>query len=209
MQDVFRKVQPTEIEWISNIFLGTLLVILMVTVIDIVVHDGYVLDDIADCHASNTTERCVNLYEKHDCEFGDQLCLGNNYWTLLTAIVQVAGISLGVGRIVIGKLAGAKTNVMLFVTGFMWYLSGVILFYFGVLDTLYYWLRGLEMPTTPLDWLDGIGLFTLVQKLGDTTSVDLSDLYFLNFLGVAIYVGFWGYMVHHHRKKTWQRLGFI
>lgn len=208
MQDVFRKVQPTLPEWLSNFFLGTLATIILFTVIDIVVHDGYVLDDISDCWSGNNSERCVGLYETHNCSLGDQLCLGKNYWSLLTAIVQVTGILLLVGRIVVGKLAGAKTNPMLFVVGGMWYLSSVILFYFGFLDSLYYWLRGIEVPQK-LEWLDGVGLFTLVEKLGVTPSVDISDLYLLNFLGIVIYLGIWIFMVWHHKKKTWQRLHLL
>ena len=208
MQDVFRKVQPTLPEWLSNFFLGTLATIILFTVIDIVVHDGYVLDDISDCWSGNNSERCIGLYETHNCVVGDQLCLGKNYWSLLTAIVQVTGIFLLVGRIVVGKLAGAKTNPMLFVVGGMWYLSSVILFYFGFLDSLYYWLRGIEVPQK-LEWLDGVGLFTLVEKLGVTPSVDISDLYLLNFLGIVIYLGIWIFMVWHHKKKTWQRLHLL
>ena len=208
MKDVFIKVQPSEPELISNLFLGTILVILLVTVIDIVVHDGYVLDDISDCYPGNNSERCLKLYDIHNCDIGNQMCLGNDYWRLLTVVVRVVGISLMVGRIVVGKLGGSKTNPMLFVVGIMWYLSAVIMFYFGWLDLLYYVLRGLSVDST-LPWLDNLGLFSLVQMFGVSSSVDSSDLYLLNFIGVLIYGVMWGFMVVHHRKKTWKRLGLV
>ena len=208
MKDVFIKVQPSEPELVSNFFLGTILVILLVTVIDIVVHDGYVLDDISDCYPGNNSDRCLKLYDTHNCDIGNQMCLGNDYWSLLTIIVQVVGISLMIGRIVVGKLGGSKTNPMLFVVGGMWYLSAVILFYFGWLDLLYYVLRGLSVDSM-LPWLDGIGLFSLIQGFGVSSSVDSSDLYLLNFIGVLIYGILWGFMVHHHRQKTWKKLGLV
>lgn len=208
MQDVFRKVQPTLPEWLSNFFLGTLATIILFTAIDIVVHDGYVLDDISDCWSGNNSERCIGLYETHNCVLGDQLCLGKNYWNLLTAVVQVTGIFLLIGRIVVGKLAGAKTNPMLFIVGGMWYLGAVILFYTGWLDSLYYLLRGDSIPVV-LPWLDSVGLFSLVQGFGSTSSVDMSDLYLLNVIGVAIYLGIWIFMIVHHKKKLWQRLHLV
>lgn len=214
--DFLAKPFPTLQEFIFLLFI-VVSVTVFVTFIDIMIHDSYVRPIIAECYLENKSEFCeqrrAELINQAffwlDTNENPQLQLGGTYWfTLLTIPIFVAVI-LGISRPIWGVMAGAKINPMLFIIGILWGFSVMSLYYFGWLDFLYYFLRDLPIPNTPLNWLDGVGAFTLVQNMGPTTSVDAIDLYHLMGLGLVLLIGVWGFMIHHHKKKTFHRLGLI
>ena len=200
----------------------TITFIVFITFIDMMIHDGYVRPLIAECYESNTIafceERRFELLEDSPVAQSlktwllssqdDQLRLGGHYWlALLVIVIFISGI-MGIGRIVTGRLAGAKINPMLFIIGGLWAYSILSLYYFGWLDYLYFALRGLDVPME-LSWLNGVGLFQYVQPLGKTENVNDTDLYILMGVGLGLFIGIWTFFIHHHRQKTWKRLGLI
>lgn len=214
--DLLAKPFPTVQEFILMIVIVSM-VTLFVTWIDIMIHDSYVLPIIAECFESNTSEFCENrrtelidnsgfwVKESND---NPQLQLGGNYWFTLLSIPIFVAVLLAIFRPVMGILAGAKINPMLFIIGLLWGFSVISLYYTGWLDFLYYFLRNLDIPMT-LNWLNGIGAFQFVQHLGPTESVDKEDLFLLMGIGLVSLLGTWAFFIHHHRKKTWHRLGLI
>lgn len=221
VKDLLAKTQPSVGEFVFMLGV-TITFILFITFIDMMIHDGYVRPIIAECFETNTVNFCEErrfellsespitsyLGDSLLSEQDDQLKLGGHYWLALLTIVIFISTIMGVGRIVMGKLAGAKTNPMLFIIGGLWSFSVVSLYYFGWLDYLYFKLRDLQIPDT-LSWLNGVGLFKYVQGLGNTASVDSTDLYLLMGIGLGLFLGVWLFFIHHHKKKTWKKLGFI
>lgn len=216
MKDQLAKPFPTVGEFILMIVIVSM-VTLFVTWIDIMIHDSYILPIIAECYESNLSEFCENrrtelLQESNwwveTSNENPQLQLGGNYWFTLLAIPIFIAILLSIIRPVMGVLAGAKINPMLFIIGILWGISVISLYYTGWLDFGYYFLRDLDIPMT-LNWLDGVGAFAYVQQFGPTDSVDESDLYLLMGIGLVSLIGVWSFMIHHHKKKTWHRLGLI
>jgi hypothetical protein len=205
MKDLLARPVPSVYELLLIIPIALLLTS-FVAVIDATIFDGYVLPDLAECYGTNLSDRCLEIWDRLGCEVGDQRCVGDNYWLILESIVIVFGILLFVLRMFMGIMAGAKLTPMLFFIGFMWFVSGAILFYFGWIDLLYYEVRGLDVPVT-LDWLDNVGLFTYIQHLGNTESVDKSDLYLLNILGLVTLIGVWLKLMYLHHKKHLRRIG--
>lgn len=200
----------------------TITFIVFITFVDMMIHDGYVRPIIAECYNENTIEFCEerrfellnespianSLKDWLLTSQDEQLRLGGHYWMALLVIVVFISAIMGVGRIVTGRLAGAKINPMLFIIGGLWAYSVLSLYYFGWLDYLYFVLRGLDVPSE-LAWLNGVGLFQYVQPYGDTTNVDNTDLYWLMVIGLGLFVGIWWLMLHHHKKGTFKKLGLI
>ena len=60
-----------------------------------------------------------------------------------------------------------------------------------------------------LPWLDNSGGFQYLKQFGATQSVDDTDLYTLMGIGLVGYIGVWAFMIHHHKKKTWKRMGLL
>lgn len=192
-------------------------VTVFVTFVDIMIHDSYVRPIIAECYMENKSEFCENRRNEllNEAYFwldtsnpNPQLQLGGIYWLTLLSIPIFVALVLGISRPIWGIMAGAKINPMLFIIGILWGFSVLSLYYFGWLDFLYFFLRDLPIPET-LNWLDGVGLFQYVQELGPTSSVDGYDLYVLMATGLLLLIGTWGFMIHHHKKKTFHRLGLI
>jgi len=216
LKDILAKPFPTITEFIFMMFVVATFTI-FVTFIDIMIHDSYVRPIIAECYETNDSKFCEERRSEllRDENFwvetsnqNPQIQLGGNYWlALLTIPIFVAGL-LAVTRPVLGVMAGAKINPMLFIIGGLWGFSVFSLYYFGWLDFLYFYLRDMPIPET-LDWLNGVGLFALVQPYGPTDNVDNTDLYLLMGIGVVLLVGIWSFFIHHHRKKTWHTLGLI
>ena len=215
MKDVLKSPQPSEYEFIFCMFV-VISSILFFTFIDIMIHDSYVRPIIAECHEKNKSDFCEERRKELvlqpffwiDQGYSDQLKLGSNYWFTLLMIPIFVAVLLAVFRPFMGILAGAKINPMLVIIGLLWGFSVLSLYYFGFLDFLYFALRGIPIPET-LPWLNGIGVFSLVQPFGSTTDVDKEDMYLLMVIGSVLLIGIWSFMVHHHRKKTWKRLGLI
>lgn len=215
MKDLLAKPFPTVGEFILMLVIVGM-VTLFVTFVDVMIHDSYVLPIIAECNIENTSEFCEerraellkNSFFWIDKQTDPQLQLGGTYWFVLLTIPIFVAVLLAVFRPVMGVLAGAKINPMLFIIGLLWGFSVISLYYTGWLDFGYYFLRDLPIPDT-LEWLDGVGAFQYVQHLGPTDSVDKSDLYTLMGIGLVSLIGTWIFFIHHHRKKTWHRLGLI
>ena len=205
MKDLLKNPQPSKPEFLVALFF-TFLAVIAVTQIDINIHDGYVLDDIADCHPNNDSQRCEELRKEMGCESADQLCLGDRYQATLMGIVILLGFILAFTRLVLGKLAGAKTSISLLFIAFLWFASGIILFYFGWLDTLYFIMQKEPIPVT-LDWLNNVGLFKYVQNFGATIDVNNTDLYILNLVGLIVFFGMWYIAEFHYKKRTLAKLG--
>lgn len=206
MHDLLARPRPSGYEVILVLPLA-LLITSFIAVIDITIFDGYVLPDLEECFPSNTSEKCNEMRERFGCAQFDQQCIADSYHRMLEDIVIVFGSILFVLRLVFGLLAGAKPSTMLIFIAFLWFLSGTILFYTGWIDTFYYEFRGLEIPDT-LAWLNGIGLFVLVQQFGDDPNmVEKSDLYLLNAIGIISLISLWVWMIYHHKKHHLQRIG--
>lgn len=215
MKDLLARPFPTTGEFLLMLVM-VIAVTVFVTWIDIMIHDSYILPIIAECHVENTTEFCETRRAEliHtsffwiDQQADPQLQLGGTYWFVLLSIPITIGVFFAVFRPVMGVLAGAKINPMLFIIGLLWGFSIISLYYTGWLDFLYYFMRDLDIPQT-LNWLDGVGAFPLVQSLGPTASVDKGDLFTMMGIGLFGLIGTWAFFIHHHKKKTWHRLGLI
>ncbi len=204
MQDLLRKPTPTIYELVLVIPLA-LIITAFIAVIDISIFDGYVLPQLAECYPENTSDFCIDVRERLGLQPNEQIKIGDLYWDILESIVIIFGTTLFVIRIVFGKLAGARWSLMLFFVASLWFISITILFYSGFIDTFYYILRGIEVPMT-LEWLDQSGIFQITKQFGETTSVDKSDLYLTNGIGITVLIGFWFWMHYHHSKRHFRWL---
>lgn len=213
--DLLAKPFPTIGEFFLMIVVVTMFIV-FVTLVDILIHDSYIGPIIAECNAQNNSEFCEKMRASliNDSFFWNvdyhdpQLQLGGTYWFTLLLIPLFVAVLLAIFRPVMGILAGAKINPMLFIIGLLWGFSVIVLYYFGWLDFLYYFLRNIPIPET-LIWLNGVGAFQLVQHLGPTENVDKSDLLLLMGIGIVLLISVWAFFIHHHKKKTWHRLGLI
>ncbi len=187
MKDILAKPQPSRDEAILAIVF-VFAITIGVGYIDAVIFDTYVKPD-------------MNGVD-------DWFAVGVPYWGILSGIVVWLALGLGVLRIVLGKLAGAKTNLMLFFTGGLWTVSTVILYNSGFIDYFYYKLRNLQIPNQ-LEWLDTIGLFQWTRNLTGNASVEPNDLYLTMGIGVGVLVGLWYLIEMHHRKGTLKKLGLV
>lgn len=205
--DLLRKAQPSTEEFfflliITGIFAG------LIIYTDIVVHDTYIRTIVAECTPNNHEGICDLIRAIQGLPMDAQLTIGNAYWgVLLIQVIVFAGI-IGILRVMFAKLAGAKIDAMVIFIGLLWFITASAFFFFGFLDAGYYKLRGMEIPLQ-LEWLDGVGLFTLVQGLGDTSSVDRSDLFVLMFIGLVLVVGLWVLVTHHYKKGTLKKIGIV
>lgn len=205
--DLLRKAQPSSEEFFFLLIITGIFTVLLIYS-DIVVHDTYILHLVAQCHSQNHESICDLLRSIQGLPMDAQLSIGNAYWgILLIQVITVAGI-IGLLRIMFAKLAGAKIDSMVIFTGFLWFATASAFYFFGFLDAGYYKLRGLEIPPQ-LEWLDGVGLFTLVQNFGETSSVDRSDLFLLMFIGLVLVVGSWVLVTHHYKKGTLKKIGIV
>ncbi len=217
--DFLAKPFPTIDEFIF-LTAVVLIVTIFITFIDITIHENYVKLIISECWWNSPTdfkdtEFCNTardtLNDKWWVDYNkpkEAQKLGGIYWSVLNTVPLTFAVLFGGGRIVFGWLAGAKITPMLFIIGILWGASILVLYDHGFIDYFYYALRGLPIPEV-LPWLDNSGGFVYLKHLGATNSVDDTDLYTLMGIGVIGYIGVWAFMIHHHNKGTWRRLGLI
>jgi hypothetical protein len=183
MRDLLRNPQPSKTEMFFALgMIGA--VVLGIGYIDSVLFDTYVKPDMVDDSWQLT---------------------GQPYQEIMGGLLLAVAVGLGVFRIVSGKLAGAKTSIMLFLTGALWSGSALIFHNTGFTDYLYYRLRGMEIPT-PLDWLDTIGLFQWTRFLVGGEHVDPGDLYITMIIGLLLFMALWLTAIHHYSKRKMGRL---
>ena len=187
MKDILAKPQPSKEEFIFA----------MIVVIAVTVGVGYIDAVIFDTFVKPDMQGVDNWY-----------AVGVPYWGVLSGIIVWVGIGLGVFRVVLGKLAGAKTDAMLFFTGGLWVVSTLIFYNTGFIDFLYYKLRGLTIPSN-MDWLNNIGLFQWTRNFTGSENVEPADLYLTMGLGVLILVSLWLLIIHHYKKGTLRKLGLV
>lgn len=171
---------------------------------DLQIHDHYILP-LHGCHPDspeNDSELCQDLRERNGCGPDEPTsCIGQNFWVVLPTMTLLFAIGVGIGRIVIGKMAGAKINGMLFLIGGLWFLTAYILPFTGWADATYYWLQGEEVPEE-LSWLNGIGILNIINVGDDPNNVEREDLYFVMFSGLGLVVALWTVATHLHRKNV-------
>ncbi|MCV0393681.1 MAG: hypothetical protein K5790_10405 [Nitrosopumilus sp.] len=221
MRDLLANPQPSGYEFAFAIGIAVSFLILF-TVIDIVIHDGFVRPIIAGCPPEVITDFCeerrlellVNnpltnfLKNTFLSEQDEQLRLGGQYWMMLLIIVIFFVVFVMIFRLFSGILAGASINPMLFIITGMYGYSVLSLYYFGWLDWLYYVSRKLPVPDD-LPWLNGVGLFQYVQNHGINSNVNNSDLFILMIFGLISLIGGWAILIHHHKKGKLEEWGLI
>lgn len=217
--DFLAKPFPTVQEFIF-LTVVVLSVTIFITFIDITIHENYVKLIISECWWNSPTDfKDTEFCEKARETLNDKWWvdynkpkeaqkLGGIYWSVLNTVPLVFAGVFGGARIFFGVLAGARVNPMLFIIGGLWAGSILVLYDHGWIDYFYYALRDLPIPEI-LPWLDNSGGFAYLKQFGTTQSVDDTDLYTLMGLGLVGYIGVWAFMIHHHKKKTWHRLGLI
>ena len=200
-RNVLNDTQPSVREFIFAIVLIAGFSLVGITIVDIVIHDNYIIHDIADCHPSNFSERCDALRKANNCEPEDQLCIGKAYFNLLGQMILTGAIFFGIARIILGILAGATINITLFAIGGLWFITAWILPSTGWGDWLYYAIRGLEVPTL-LPWLNEVGIFQVFKNLGaDPNNVDDTDLYLSMVIGLIVLIKIWLLAIFLHKRK--------
>ena len=71
----------------------------------------------------------------------------------------------------------------------------------GWLDAMYYWGRGMEIPSS-LPWLNESGMFTFTKTLGsDKINVESSDLYITMGLGFGILFALWYFAMCKYKDE--------
>lgn len=186
------KAKSVAVEAIAIIGLG-LFIVSFLTVLDIRFHDFYVLPIIEECYPENQSEFCQSIRLQHGLPTGAQVELGDIYWVQLAAIGIFVGLILAIVRALIAGLMKfylrrkirPATILMIITYG----LIGSSLFFFGILDTFYYWFQGENVPEE-LAWLNNAGIFQQTREwTGNPDVVEIEDLYLTNIVGLVI-IGF-------------------
>lgn len=213
MKDVLRNPRPSFYE-LFLIIPFSLFFLLFFTLVDVVLHDSYVLPSIAYCYPSQPNiDFCNEVRDRIQSISGiaidptDQIGIGSLYFSFLSGLLAFVFSTMFVMRLVLGKFAGARTSTMLFFIAFLWGLSTIILVYFGWEDTLYFIIKGEDIPDT-LPWLNEVGFFHLMKQFGsDPVNVDSIDLKTLNVIGLIFLSGLWLQMMYHHKKQHLHKIG--
>lgn len=188
-QSLIHRSKLVLIEVVSILFLG-LFIVAFLTVLDIDFHDFYVKPIIAECYPENNSKFCQDLRIKHGCDPSEQLCLGNIYWRQLAQNGIFVGVVIastrllfaGLLKVYIHKKITPATILMVITYGVI----GSGLFFFGFLDTFYYWFQFDEVPTE-LSWLNSAGIFIESKTwFGDPSVVEIEDLYATNIVGIGL-----------------------
>lgn len=203
--DFLARVLPTKQEALFAILVGGFATMIIFAYTDIVIHDNFVLLIVAGCYESSTDEICEKARELGDCEIGDQMCLGLKYWNLLPLLVLFVAIGFGIGRMFFGVIGGAKINGMLLLVGGAWFVTALILPYFGWGDFIYFIIKGDPIPEK-LPWLNDAGFLTMINFGSDPDMVEKIDLYGVMGVGLGILITMWYGLTHLHNKEL---LGFL
>jgi len=191
-QSLIQASKPILLEGVIVIFLG-LFIVSMFTVLDIRFHDFYVREVVAFCFPENQDQFCTNIRAKHNVGNTAQIDIGNVYWQLLAQTAVFIGILMFTFRMIIAFMLQQthmhRIRIHTIFMAIMWGLVGSTFFLTGILDTLYYWFQGEDIPTE-LAWLSGAGLFQETKSwTGDPDIVEIQDLYLTNLVGLAV-IGF-------------------
>lgn len=170
---------------------------------DLQIHDHYILP-LHGCHPDspdNDSQICQDIREKNGCGPDEPTrCIGQNFWIVLPTMSLLFAIGVGIARVVIGKLAGAKVNGMLFLIGGLWFLTAYILPFTGWADATYYWLQSEDIPED-LPWLNDFGVLNIINVGDDPNNVEREDLYFVMAIGLLGTIALWGIATHLHKRN--------
>lgn len=179
------------IQWeaIVVIILG-IWIIINVADTDIKFHGNYVGKLIEICNPSNQSDECTAFREHLGVPMTAQIELGNKYWQELNEEPIWIGVTMFGFRFGMAIMLHFQTIYKIkpfsIMMAILYGIIGAVLFYFGLVDTLYYVLQGQDIPQT-LPWLDGAGVFTELKTwYGDPLHVDQKDLVVANILGTSI-----------------------
>ncbi len=186
------KSKSVFLEGLAIIGLGFFIVSFL-TVLDIRMHDFYVLPIIEECYPENQSEFCTGIRIKHGLTMNAQVAVGDIYWDQLLSNALFVGITLFLVRMLFAfmlrHLYNRKIRGSTIFMAMTWGLVGSGLFLFGILDTFYYLFQGEDVPVE-LAWLNMAGVFNETKQwTGDPTVVEFSDLILTNVVGIAI-IGF-------------------
>jgi hypothetical protein len=221
MKDLLANPQPSGYEFVFALGIAVSFLILF-TVIDMTIHDGFVRPIISECPPEVINDFCEErrlelltnnpstsfLKETFLSEQDEQLRLGGQYWIMLLIIVIFFMIFVMSFRLFSGIMSGASINPMLFIVTGMYGYSVLSLYYFGWLDWLYFVSRKIPIPED-LAWLNGVGLFQYVQNYGINSNVNNTDLYILMIIGLGTLFGGWAFLIHHHKKGKLEDWGLM
>ncbi len=191
---LINKSRPVLYEGFLAVFLG-LIVVSGFAILDIRVHDFYVLPAIETCFAENTEPFCVNIRAKHDLPSNAQVEIGNVYWNILTFNAIFIGVILFTFRMILGYVMQQFHIQRIFASTVMMALLYALVasgfFLFGILDMLYFVFQGQAVPDE-LPWLNQAGVFTHTKAFfGNPEIVEPEDLYATNLLGIVLITTFW------------------
>ena len=179
------------IQWEAVIVIGLgIWIIINVADTDIKFHGNYVGKLIEICHKNNQSDECNEFREHLGVPMTAQIELGDKYWKELNEEPIWIGLTMFGFRIGTALLLHFQTVYKIrpftIMMAILYGIIGAVLFYFGLVDTLYYILQGKEIPSQ-LPWLDGVGIFqTTKEWYGDPLHVDLKDLMIANMIGISI-----------------------
>lgn len=203
-KDLLRNMIPSRTEAIFAILVIGFIVNFAFAYLDVVVHDNYTLLITGNCYPENMSDFCIEARELHNCTDAEdtQRCLGMRYWVLLPQLVLMLAIGLSIARMFFGLIAGAERNFMILVIGGAWFLTALLLPYFGWGDYAYYVIKG-EPVDELLPWLNTSGFLEHTKLIlgSDPVNVEKIDLYFTMGIGLALLIGMWEGLTHLHRKE--------
>lgn len=164
----FDRLHRTEV---FIVFFFAVAVLALITNIDIIFHDSYVLPLISSCKPENPSplEACKIFLQST----AEDLDIGRPYWNLLAAMIVMFAAMPAVFRALLGSIK----------TGFVYFYSIFLPVVGGVEDFYYYSARGLVLPAE-LPWLDSQPFISYTRFLTGTEHVTSQGL------GISILFGF-------------------
>lgn len=203
-KDLLKNMIPSTQEALFAIIVVSFVVNFAFAYMDVVVHDNYTLLITGNCYAENMSEFCINARELHECTdaVDSQRCLGMRYWVMLPQLVFALALFLAIARMFFGLIAGAERNAMILVIGGAWFLSAIMLPYFGWGDWAYYVILDRPMDDL-LPWLNDSGFLEHTKLIlgSDPVNVESIDLYFTMGIGLGLLIGMWTILTHLNRKE--------
>jgi len=132
---VLTKSIPIQVEGIFIILIG-LLIVANTTLLDITVHDTYVLPAIATCFPENQEAFCQSIRARMNLPFDAQIAIGDAYWNELTRQAFWIGLIMFTIRISFGimlsKVGIRKIRTTTWLMAVMWGLIGSGFFLFAI-----------------------------------------------------------------------------